>query len=182
MSYARWIRLAVVGVSAISLAACHGYKPLAPNQSGSADANDQAQTYGMQDGENYEGNGKKGADGRFVNPLTAPANQVYYFDFDGATVYQSDMKAISIQANYLASHPSATVRLEGNTDNRGSREYNIGLGWRRDQAIARILEQQGVLPKQIHMVSYGKEKPVALENNESAWRLNRRVKLVYEGY
>ena len=59
-------------------------------------------------------------------------------------------------------------------------EYNIGLGWRRDQTVARILEQQGVKPSQIDMVSFGKEKPAVMGDNEQAWSLNRRVELVYE--
>ena len=121
-------------------------------------------------------------DGFHVNSLTAPSDQIYYFGFNESDIRQSDMKALMIQANYLAMHHSAMVRLEGNTDNRGSREYNIGLGWRRDQAVARIFEQQGVSSKQIHMVSYGKEKPAAAGNDEHAWMLNRRVNLIYEAY
>ena len=117
-----------------------------------------------------------------INPLVAPANQTYYFNFDSMAVRSADLQVIRIQANYLAIHPKAKVRLEGNTDNRGSREYNIGLGWRRDQAIVHILEQEGVAPSQLDMVSYGKEYPVVLGNNEYAWQLNRRVNLIYEVY
>ena len=91
-----------------------------------------------------------------------------------------DLRALRIQANFLASHPNAKIRLEGNTDNRGSREYNIGLGWRRDQSVARILEQQGVRSTQIQMVSYGKERPAVDGNNERVWSLNRRVNFIYK--
>ncbi len=87
--------------------------------------------------------------------------------------------AATIQAAYLMTHRNAHVRLEGNTDDRGSREYNVGLGWRRAQAVARILKQQGVAPSQIKMVSYGKEHPAVSGNNEEAWSLNRRVELIY---
>ena len=141
----------------------------------SSNGNDQSQTYGMNGSDSF-GNDSQGF---HVNSLTAPSNQVYYFGFNESDVKQSDTKALMIQANYLANHSSAKVRLEGNTDNRGSREYNIGLGWRRDQAVARILEQQGVRPGQIQMVSYGKEKPAAQGNNEQSWALNRRVVFVY---
>ena len=120
------------------------------------------------------------SDGRYVNPLTAPSHQVYYFAFDSNEVSPADYKAISIQSNYLVTHPNAKVRLEGNTDDRGSREYNVGLGWRRDQAVARLLEQQGVQPNQINMVSYGKERPASMGNDDAAFSLNRRVELVYE--
>lgn len=125
---------------------------------------------------------QKDADGRIINPLVAPANQTYYFDFDSTTLRSFDLKAIQVQANYLAMHSKAKVRLEGNTDNRGSREYNIGLGWRRDKTLVRILEQAGVAPGQIHMISYGKERPAVVGDNEAAWKLNRRVNLIYEVY
>lgn len=115
------------------------------------------------------------------NSTRAPENQTYYFSFDSSRILRpGDMAAIKAQADYLAAHPKATVRLEGNTDDRGSREYNIALGWRRDQAIEQILMQHGVAKHQIKMVSYGKERPAVFGENESAWSLNRRVNLVYE--
>ena len=118
--------------------------------------------------------------GMKVNPMTAPSNQVYYFTYDSNQMDALSTSALMLQANYLVANPNAVVRLEGNTDERGSREYNIGLGWRRDQSVARLLEQQGVSPDQIKMVSYGKERPVAFGHNEAAWKLNRTVNLVYE--
>ena len=115
-----------------------------------------------------------------VNPMRAPSNQVYYFSFDRSAMRPDDVKALLIQANYLIKNPEVKIRLEGNTDNRGSREYNVALGWRRDQTVARLLEQQGVTPQQIDMVSFGKERPVAFGNDSVSWSLNRRVNLVYE--
>lgn len=120
------------------------------------------------------------ADGFRLNSLHAPSNQTYYFAFDSSVMRSKDMQALLVQANYLATHPNTYVRLEGNTDNRGSREYNIGLGWHRDQTVARILEQQGVHANQIQMVSYGKENPAVPGNNEHAWALNRRVEFIYK--
>ncbi len=115
-----------------------------------------------------------------ANRLRAPYDQVYYFDFDKYDVHQGDIASIRVQSDYLIAHPNARVRIEGNTDERGSREYNITLGWRRAKAVVAIIEQQGVSPKQIVMLSYGKEKPVALGHDEDSYRLNRRVNLVYE--
>ena len=140
------------------------------------------QTYALTGQDGYTEKVLKDADGRIVNPLVAPANQTYYFDFDSAASHSFDLKAIKIQANYLVIHPTAKIRLEGNTDDRGSREYNIGLGWRRNKAIVRILEQAGVAPRQIDMLSYGKERPAVVGDNEAAWKLNRRVNLIYETY
>lgn len=136
-----------------------------------------AQSYGVQSGGAYHTDADTG---RIINPLKAPSNQTYYFDYDSNNVHVSDDQALDIQANYLASHPSARIRLEGNTDNRGSREYNIGLGWRRAQAVQQYLVQRGVRTEQIQMVSYGKEHPAAMGDTPRAWALNRRVNLIYK--
>ena len=115
-----------------------------------------------------------------ANRLKAPYNQTYYFEFDKDTVLQDDIASINVQAGYLVAHPNAKVRLEGNADDRGSREYNVALGWRRAKAVSAILAQQGVSQKQIVMISYGKEKPVAFGHDDTSYQKNRRVNLVYE--
>lgn len=112
--------------------------------------------------------------------LRSPVDQTYYFDFDQNTVKQAYVASIDAQANYLLSHPNGQVRLEGHTDERGSREYNVALGWRRAKAIARLMKQLGVSSKQLALVSYGKERPAAFGSNERAWKKNRRVRLIYE--
>lgn len=176
----RKFQLAVLSL-VILLTACKGRTLTAANI-GTGTTGDVAKTYALPGQSSYNGQVVQDQLGRIINPLVAPANQTYYFDFDSTEVKTVDLQAIRIQASYLITHPKAKVRLEGNTDNRGSREYNIGLGWRRDQAIARIFEQEGVAPSQLDMVSYGKEKPAVFGNNEYAWRLNRRVNLIYEAY
>ena len=110
----------------------------------------------------------------------AAQNQAFYFSYDSYDLNQNDSEDIKIQADYLASHPSALVRLEGNTDERGSREYNVTLGWKRATAVANVLKQAGVSKSQIAVVSYGKEKPVATGHDETAYQQNRRVDLIYE--
>lgn len=107
-------------------------------------------------------------------------NQTYYFSFDGTQIDPKIMASIQAQADYLIQNPNARVRLEGNTDERGSREYNIGLGWRRDQTVKHILLQAGVADKQVVSVSYGKERPAVFAHNEAAYAKNRRVNLIYE--
>jgi len=84
------------------------------------------------------------------------------------------------QANYISTHASAHIRLEGNTDSRGSREYNVALGWRRAVAVSKLLEQYGVLSKQMTVISYGEEKPVAFGHTAKDYALNRRVDLIYK--
>lgn len=183
MKLSTLVKVSVAVAATVGLAACNNAgntaagKTAAAKGMGSRNASS-AQTYGVKGSGGYQ----TASNGMHINSMKAPANQTYYFGFNLSTMRSKDIKAAHIQANYLASHPNAKIRLEGNTDNRGSREYNIGLGWRRDQTVARILEQQGVSPKQIQMVSYGKEHPAAFGNNERAWALNRRVNLIYKAY
>jgi peptidoglycan-associated lipoprotein len=102
-----------------------------------------------------------------------------YFDFDSSEIKPEFADVLSAHARYLASNASIRVRLEGNTDERGSREYNIGLGERRAQAVRRALTLQGVSESQITTVSYGEERPAVTGHTEEAWARNRRVELVY---
>jgi peptidoglycan-associated lipoprotein len=102
-----------------------------------------------------------------------------YFDFDSAEIRGEGMEIVAAHAKYLASHGPARVRLEGNTDERGSREYNIGLGERRAQAVARALRLQGAANVQLSTVSYGEERPAVPGHDESAWAKDRRVEIVY---
>ncbi len=174
--------LSVIALSALALAGCQ--KPSSTQGGASRLAGSpQAQAQGLSDGAGYQAmKPHYDRDGKVINPLQAPANQTYYFAFDSNRVVSADYRAIRIQAAYLAAHPNAKVRLEGNTDSIGSREYNIALGWRRDQAIAHVLTQFGARPSQLDMVSYGKEQPAVAGDDERARRLNRRVSMVYEGY
>jgi peptidoglycan-associated lipoprotein len=177
----KYIGVALVGML-VALSGCskkHAQASVGVGSSNYANNITAAKSYAAGD----DGNVFSGQDGLYakvINQMKAPSNQTYYFAYDGNIVSADDLAFIQMQANYLVAHPNVKVRLDGNTDNRGSREYNIGLGWRRDKAVALILQQAGVKPEQIDMVSYGKEKPAVLGNNERAWRLSRRVNLRYE--
>jgi peptidoglycan-associated lipoprotein len=105
--------------------------------------------------------------------------RILYFDFDKSEVRSQDMDVINAHARYLAGNPQRKLRLEGHTDARGSREYNIGLGERRGQAVRRLLMLQGAADAQILTVSFGEERPAAEGDDESAFSQNRRVELVY---
>ncbi|RTE65639.1 peptidoglycan-associated lipoprotein Pal [Amphritea opalescens] len=104
---------------------------------------------------------------------------IFYFDFDQTQVKAEAVAALRAHAKYLAANPSATVVLEGHADERGTREYNMALGERRAQAIARVLTVNGVSNSQIELVSFGEEKPVVMGHNPSSWAQNRRVELKY---
>ena len=107
------------------------------------------------------------------------ATRIVYFDFDSAVIQGAGVDVVAAHAKYLAANPQARVRLEGNTDERGSREYNIGLGDRRAQSVRRALLLQGVTEGQLTMVSYGEERPADPGHDEAAWAKNRRVEIVY---
>ena len=107
------------------------------------------------------------------------ATRVVYFDFDSAVIKGQGVDVVAAHAKYLAANSQQRVRLEGNTDERGSREYNIGLGDRRAQSVRRALLLQGVSEGQITTVSYGEERPADPGHDEASWAKNRRVELVY---
>jgi peptidoglycan-associated lipoprotein len=107
------------------------------------------------------------------------AGTIVYFDYDRAEIKAEFVPIVTAHAKYLNGNASRRVRLEGHSDERGSREYNIGLGERRSQAVRRALMLQGVTEAQITTVSYGEERPSVQGSDESAYGKNRRVELVY---
>ncbi|MCU7807436.1 MAG: peptidoglycan-associated lipoprotein Pal [Candidatus Thiodiazotropha sp. (ex Semelilucina semeliformis)] len=113
------------------------------------------------------------------NPNSLLATRVIYFDYDQSTVRADYLDAISAHADYLAANPQMVVRLEGHADERGSREYNLGLGEHRANSVRSLMMAQGVADNQLVVVSYGEERAAAYEHNDEAWALNRRVELVY---
>lgn len=104
---------------------------------------------------------------------------VVYFEFDSSEIRSEFNPMLASHARFLASDPNLSVRLEGHADERGSREYNIGLGERRAQAVRQILMLQGVSAAQVTTVSYGEERPVAFGSDENSYSQNRRVELIY---
>ncbi len=117
--------------------------------------------------------------GKSVDDPTSPlSKRVIYFDYDSDEVRDEYRATLEAHAAYLAEKRAAAT-LEGNTDERGSREYNLGLGERRAQAVRRLMTAYGAGGNQLRAVSFGEEKPAADGGDESAWSLNRRVEIVY---
>ena len=98
-----------------------------------------------------------------------------YFAFDSAELDAESMKIAKAHGRYLLANPGVRLRLEGHTDERGTREYNIALGERRAKAVERVMLLQGVSKSQLTTISYGEENPVDLGHTESAWAKNLRV-------
>ena len=111
------------------------------------------------------------------NPLSTQKS--VYLDFDRSNIEPQYMIAIERQGNYLATARKIAIRIEANCDERGGRGYNLGLGQRRADAVASRLRMLGASAAQIETVSYGKEKPLALGHDETAWAENRRADIVY---
>ena len=131
-----------------------------------------ASTDGMDDG----GMG----DGEFIDdPSAGELGMVIYFDFDSSEVRPQDNELVSRHAMQISENMRIRVRLEGHADERGSREYNIGLGERRAQAVRQMLMVQGVSASQISTVSFGEERPASFGSSESDYAQNRRVEIKY---
>jgi peptidoglycan-associated lipoprotein len=113
------------------------------------------------------------------NPNSLLATRVIYFDFDQSAVRSEYLDVIQAHADYLAANPQVVVRLEGHADEKGTREYNLGLGENRANSVRSLMLAQGVSDNQLVVVSYGEERPATFEHNEESWALNRRVELVY---
>jgi peptidoglycan-associated lipoprotein len=115
----------------------------------------------------------------FDNSESLLSKRVIYFDFDKSEVKAEYRPIVAAHAAYVSAHSSARVTLEGHADERGTREYNLGLGERRGNAISGLLSAAGAMGGQLDTVSYGEERPVCRVSDENCWSQNRRVEIVY---
>jgi peptidoglycan-associated lipoprotein len=113
--------------------------------------------------------------------VSEPEEHRVFFDFDSAQLSDKARELIRAHADYLKANPDIQVTLEGHADERGSREYNLGLGERRAKSVRRILLVHGVASDRLEVVSFGEEKPLVEGHDEEAYARNRRVKLSYDG-
>jgi len=126
----------------------------------------------------YGRNGQFG--GQVIGGPDAPqTSRIVYFDFDSTEIRADSRPIVEAHARYLLDNPGAATVLEGHTDERGTREYNIGLGERRAEAVRRLMSAYGVAPSQIRTVSYGEESPASFGQDEIQYAQNRRVEIVY---
>jgi peptidoglycan-associated lipoprotein len=165
---------------ALVLAACGGNEPLPadPNAGNTTDSGGPANPNGI-------GSGSAGV---FTPLYTGETladrelreeNLIVYFEFDRSEIRPEFNAMLAAHAEFLANVPTATVRLEGHADERGSREYNIGLGERRALAVRQVLMLAGASASQVTTVSYGEERPAVFGSDEESYSRNRRVELVY---
>ncbi len=125
------------------------------------------------------------SEGAAFHPLQDPSNilsqRSVYYDYDSYTVKNEYRELVLAHAEYLRDNPDANVLLQGNTDERGSREYNLALGQRRADNVKNMMTLAGARDAQIESVSLGEEKPRAMSNDESSWAENRRTDILYRG-
>ena len=119
------------------------------------------------------------------NPLTDPNSPLYkrsvYFDFDSNLIKEEYNPLVQAHSRYMTDRRDARARIEGNCDERGSREYNLALGQRRAEAVKKVMTVLGVSDGRIETTSYGEEKPVAPGHDEASWAQNRRADIKYSG-
>lgn len=178
-------RLILTAVFTVVLAACSS----TPTKEGGAPVEERAAPSGTQGaattgttGGNVAGTATRPGQG---NPLRDPnsplSKRSVYFDFDSYSVRDEYKPLIEAHGRYLQSARTGRVTIQGNTDERGSREYNIALGQRRADAVKKMMMLFGATESQIETVSFGKEKPKNAGHDEAAWTENRRDDFVYQG-
>lgn len=177
-------RIALAFVLVVFLAACGGSSALKGGNAGG----DQGATTGGAGGAGGAETGGAGGGGVQGQTLGGgqgamgterPEKMRIYFEFDSSAIDADNRLIVEQHAAYLTANPALKVSLQGNTDERGTREYNLALGERRASSVERMLRVLGVSSDRITTISYGEEQPVAMGHNESAWRLNRRVEIIY---
>ena len=169
--------LVVLLVACLGLTACAHKKPIETPPPPASEVGAGSEASGA--GANGAAAGQNGDDETAGPQAGLLAKRVIYFDFDSSEIKGDGTDIVGAHAKYLANNPTARVRLEGHTDDRGSREYNIGLGERRAQSVRRALLLQGATEAQLSTVSYGAERPAVAGHDETAWAKNRRVEIVY---
>jgi len=167
------LRLFAVVALAILVSACardvrdEPVAPSAPAAPGTTTETDRIDARDFSDVRNLE------------NPDSLLSQRVIYFEFDRADVRAQFRPIIEAHAAYIRANPSARVSLESHADERGSREYNLGLGERRGNSVGDVVKAGGASAGQIEVVSYGEERPVCRESTNECWQRNRRVEIVY---
>lgn len=120
------------------------------------------------------------SEGNPVDATGRPLGRTFYFEFDQARLAERDLRMLALHAGYLRDFRNRRITIEGHCDERGTREYNLALGERRADAVARYLTSAGVRASQIETVSYGEERPEDAGHDESAWSRNRRAVMIYQ--
>ena len=178
----RTLRYTLLGFLALTLAGCGGTFGTQdePGEPATASTDTSTGTLGSGSASASALGSGSGFQGHLLDdPESLLSRRTVYFEYDSSEVNFDARQIIDAHAKYLAETPGATVTLEGHADERGTREYNLALGERRGEAVRRLMTLTGAGGPQLGVVSYGKERPAVEGHDESAWRFNRRVEIVY---
>lgn len=165
------VRLLVIAIAAVGLAAC-AKKIVPPPASNNVDSNPPADTRPTDTGPSW-------TDPTTLDKLPCLVARVAYFDYDQSTLQSEAMDMLQCHGKWLASNPGARISLEGHADERGTPEYNLGLGERRGNSVRDLLLANGGRSEQVSVISYGEERPTCMESDESCFAKNRRAEIVY---
>jgi len=168
------IRVAAVGLAVTAFAAC---TPRRPVDTGAGE------TVPPASNDQYTDNSAGAIDGGAVGAAVPGSEQDFvvnvgdrvYFDLDSYQLRSEVYPRMDAQVAWLQRYPTVTVRIEGNADERGTREYNLALGARRAESVRAYLVERGISAGRIDTISYGKERPIAAGSNEEAWARNRNA-------
>jgi len=166
------IRLALVGASVLTLAACSRPAQPEPGIPGGGTVVTNPDTRGPGAGTGTVTGGNLAAAGS-VEDFAVNVGDRVYFDLDSYEIRRDAYPRLDAQAAWLRRYPNVMVRIEGNADERGTREYNIALGSRRAESVRAYLIERGIPANRIDVISFGKERPIAEGSNEEAWARNR---------
>lgn len=186
----RSCRIALLLVAAAALAACGGTVGTVEDPGTAPESATGAASASGASGDSISGARTGAEDPETITAATAPQHPLddpatplgthtIYFEYDSSDLPASAQPIIGAHASYLSEHAGASITLEGHADERGSREYNIGLGEKRALAVRRLMSLLGASDPQIRTISYGEERPAADGHDESVWHLNRRVEIIY---
>lgn len=153
----------------LAAAGCAGHNAVKPSSGPGSSSSSGIESSGV---------GQGGVAGQALPFASFP--HTVHFAFNSSAVTGVNKKIVKENADYMLAHPNKHVRLEGNTDERGTEEYNLALGWRRARSVKSMMEVLGVPANRMSTISYGKDRPVAFGHNRAAWAKNRRVDFDYK--
>lgn len=166
-------RIALIGAAVAAMAACAPRAPVVGATGPTTGAESNVPPYPGPGGGTIEGGGLGSSAPGSENDFVVNVGDRIYFDLDSYQISPEAYPRLDAQAQWLQSYPQVTVRIEGNADERGTREYNLALGARRAESIRSYLIERGVSAGRIDTISFGKERPIAQGSNEEAWARNR---------
>jgi len=168
-------RLSVIGLAVVAMAACTPRRPAVEGATPGGPTTTGGDVRPTRPGGGVEGGNIGSTAPGSEQDFVVNVGDRVYFDLDSYEVRSDAFPRLDAQAAWLSRYPQVRIRIEGNADERGTREYNLALGARRAESVRNFLVERGVAPGRIDTISYGKERPIAEGSTEDAWARNRNA-------